>query len=54
MVDDESSEAVRYLTGGVLVRVNRLTQELEPELATSWQVSQHGRAITLREGVSFS
>ena len=25
LVEDESSEAVRYLTGGVLVRVNRLT-----------------------------
>ena len=31
-VEDESSAAVRYLTGGVLVRVNRQTQELEPDL----------------------
>ncbi len=55
-VDDEASETVRYLTGGVLIRVNRLTQELEPELATSWKISQQGRAIAfeLRHGVSFS
>ena len=56
MVEDEASETIRYLTGGVLIRVNRLTQELEPELATSWKISQHGKAITfkLRHGVSFS
>ncbi len=29
-VDDDASAAIRYLTGGVLVRVNRQTQELEP------------------------
>lgn len=56
LVDDEASEVIRYLTGGVLIRVNRLTQELEPELATSWKVSRLGSAIsfTLRRGVSFS
>ena len=56
LVDDGASETIRYLTGGVLIRVNRLTQELEPELATSWKTSQQGRAITfqLRRGVSFS
>jgi peptide/nickel transport system substrate-binding protein len=55
-VEDESSAAIRYLTGGVLVRVNRQTQELEPELARSWKVSKDGRQITfhLRSGVSFS
>jgi peptide/nickel transport system substrate-binding protein len=53
---DDSSETVRYLTGGVLVRVNRLTQELEPELATSWKVTDHGKTITfqLRDGLRFS
>ena len=35
LVDDEASETIRYLTGGVLIRVNRKTQALEPELATS-------------------
>jgi peptide/nickel transport system substrate-binding protein len=38
------------------VRVNRQTQELEPELAVSWKVSKDGRQITfrLRTGVFFS
>jgi peptide/nickel transport system substrate-binding protein len=55
-VEDEASAAIRYLTGGVLVRVNRQTQELEPALAQSWKVSRDGRQITfrLRSGVSFS
>jgi peptide/nickel transport system substrate-binding protein len=55
-VEDEASVAIRYLTGGVLVRVNRQTQGLEPELAQSWKVSNDGRQITfhLRSGVSFS
>jgi ABC-type transport system substrate-binding protein len=43
-VEDEASAAIRYLTGGVLVRVNRQTQELEPELAQSWNVSKDGRS----------
>jgi len=56
LVDDDASLSVRYLTGGVLVRVNRHTQELEPGLAESWQVSKDGRQITfkLRHGISFS
>jgi len=56
LVDDEASENVRYLTGGVLIRVNRQTQSLEPALAESWQVSRDGRRITfhLRKGVYFS
>jgi peptide/nickel transport system substrate-binding protein len=55
-VDDDASGAIRYLTGGVLVRVNRQTQELEPGLAMSWKVSKDGRQISfrLRSGVSFS
>jgi peptide/nickel transport system substrate-binding protein len=55
-VADDSSETVRYLTGGVLIRINRLTQTLEPELATSWKISEGGRKIDfrLREGVDFS
>jgi len=56
LVDDEASENVRYLTGGVLIRVNRQTQALEPALAESWQVSRDGRKVTfhLRQGVYFS
>ncbi len=56
LVDDEASENIRYLTGGVLIRVNRQTQALEPALAESWQVSRDGRKITfhLRKGLYFS
>jgi peptide/nickel transport system substrate-binding protein len=52
---DESAEAIRYLTEGVLIRVNRLTQQPEPELATSWTISKDAAKITLhlREGVKF-
>lgn len=55
-VEDDASVAIRYLTGGVLVRMNRQTQALEPELAQSWKVSKDGRQITfkLRSGLSFS
>ena len=55
-VEDEPSMAIRYLTGGVLVRMNRQTQVLEPELAQSWRVSKDGTQITfkLRSGISFS
>jgi peptide/nickel transport system substrate-binding protein len=55
-VEDEASASIRYLTGGVLVRVNRQTQDLEPGLAQSWKVSKDGRQITfrLRSGISFS
>jgi len=56
LVEDDASETVRYLTGGVLIRSNRQTQKLEPELATSWKLSKDGRQITfqLRKGVLFS
>ena len=56
LVDDEASAAVRYLTGGVLIRLNRYTQELEGELATQWKVSENGQRIEfqLRRGVHFS
>jgi peptide/nickel transport system substrate-binding protein len=56
LVDDDASDTIRYLTGGVLLRVNRQTQALEPGLATSWKVSKDDRTITfvLREHVYFS
>ena len=37
-VEDDASVAIRYLTGGTLVRMNRQSQVLEPELAQSWKV----------------
>ncbi|HLJ85954.1 MAG TPA: ABC transporter substrate-binding protein [Candidatus Angelobacter sp.] len=56
LAEEESSGAIVYLTGGVLLRVNRATQEIEPELATSWKLSQENRTIqfTLRSGAHFS
>ena len=56
LVDDDASDTIRYLTGGVLVRLNRMTQQLQPELATAWKVSRAGDAIsfTLRRDVRFS
>lgn len=56
LVSDDSAETVRYLTAGVLMRLNRNTQQLEPELATSWRISESGRRIDfqLRSGIRFS
>ncbi|HEY0786787.1 MAG TPA: ABC transporter substrate-binding protein [Acidobacteriaceae bacterium] len=55
-VDDQASELVRYLTAGVLLRVNRATGAVEPSLAESWAVSPDGRTATfhLRRGLLFS
>jgi peptide/nickel transport system substrate-binding protein len=51
-----SSATIIYLTGGVLLRVNRLTQKPDPELASSWKVLDGGKRIhfQLREGLRFS
>jgi peptide/nickel transport system substrate-binding protein len=56
LVADDASETIRYLTGGVLVRLNRESQNLEPDLAKKWAVSKDGRTIafTLRRGIRFS
>jgi len=56
LAEEEPSEAVRYLTGGVLIRFNRQTQQLEPALATAWKVRDQGKRIdfVLRPNVRFS
>ncbi|MGH9631675.1 MAG: ABC transporter substrate-binding protein [Bryobacteraceae bacterium] len=56
LVDEEAGETIRYLTGGVLIRFNRSTQKLEPELAESWTLSKGGRRVTfvLRQEIRFS
>jgi peptide/nickel transport system substrate-binding protein len=48
LMADESAEAIRYLTEGVLIRVNRLTQKPEAELAASWQISKDSTKITFQ------
>jgi peptide/nickel transport system substrate-binding protein len=56
LVADDASDTVRYMTAGVLLRLNRRTQQLQPELATSWKVLDGGRQISfkLRDGIVFS
>jgi peptide/nickel transport system substrate-binding protein len=54
-VDDQTSSVTGCLVGNLL-RINRSTQQPEPELAQSWTVSPDGRkvAFSLRRDVSFS
>lgn len=55
LVSEENGQVVRYLTGGVLVRVNRQTQMAEPELAESWKLVGTRRIeFRLRPGLKFS
>jgi len=55
-VDDQASELVRYLTGGVLLRLNRQTQAMDPQLAESFSISPQGTLVVfkLRDGLRFS
>lgn len=50
------TEVLTHLTQGTLVRLNRLTGDIEPWLASGWTTSQDGRTYTvrLRDGVAFS
>jgi peptide/nickel transport system substrate-binding protein len=53
---DDASEAVRYITGGVLLRFDRAAHKIVPELAESWRITNEGRRIEflLRKGLRFS
>jgi peptide/nickel transport system substrate-binding protein len=53
---DALGDTLAYLLHGTLVRINRVTQELEPWLAESWSTSSDGLTYTvkLRQGVAFS
>lgn len=56
LVTEQSGAAVRYLTGGTLIRWNHATQAMDPELAQSWRLSPDGREIRfeLRPDARFS
>jgi peptide/nickel transport system substrate-binding protein len=56
LVIEDGGDTIRYLTAGVLARVNRATDALEPELAESWKLSDDSRSISfhLRAGLKFS
>jgi peptide/nickel transport system substrate-binding protein len=51
-----ATTVVTLLTQAPLVRVNRVTDELEPWLAESWTTAADGQTytITLRQGIQFS
>ena len=53
---DENSGVVLALTGGTLLRIDPLTDQVRPELAESWTVDPQERSITftLRPGLKFS
>lgn len=56
MVNEQSSNDVTSLTFSSLIEYNNFTQEIEPGLAKSWEVSQDGMTWTfpLRRGAAFS
>ena len=47
---------MRYLTGATLLRIDRVTDQLRPEVAESWTVDKKGKSISfrLRSGLKFS
>ena len=56
VVRDQTAETLAALTQGRLIRVNRITFEIEPWLADRWDASPDGRTFTfhLRPGVTWS
>jgi peptide/nickel transport system substrate-binding protein len=53
---DLTSDVIAYLSHGALVRVNRRTQRLDPELAETWELLPDGVTyrLNLRHDVRFS
>src|SRR5262245_59960375 len=53
---DSSTDLVSSLTQAKLIRINKLTQDVEPWLAQGWKVDADGRRyeIALRPNVTFS
>ena len=56
LATDMASHMITEQIHAALVRINRLTQEVEPELAESWFFSEDGKTLTfkLRSDVRFS
>jgi peptide/nickel transport system substrate-binding protein len=56
LATDQVSHEITELIHGALVRVNRVTQEIEPRLAESWSFSEDGKTLTfkLRPDARFS
>ena len=56
MARDLTTAVITYLTHSALVRINHVTNQLEPELAESWELlpDQRTYRIRLRRGVRFS
>ena len=55
-VSDGPSEVVRYLTGGVLVRMDRQTGKSQPSIAESWKLTDGGKTVVFkfRSNLKFS
>ena len=53
---DQPTRTVQSLLNADLLRINRATHRVEPNLASSWETSDDGRVftVTLREGIRFS
>ncbi|MFN0083766.1 MAG: ABC transporter substrate-binding protein [Blastocatellia bacterium] len=53
---DDQTTAINNCLMGALIRINRQTQQPEPELAESWKISPDGKAITfrLRRNIKYS
>jgi peptide/nickel transport system substrate-binding protein len=56
LANDRAALVVSQLIHEPLVRLNHVTQSIEPALASSWTISDEGRRVrlTLRQGVRFS